>query len=128
MSETERASENASAEASTASSSSSTSSPRRGRRVPVWLLVTVVVVTALATAGIAALLTNMFERKQEARNPYVRLVDVDDNTTDPHPWGINWSREYDGYSRTVDTTHTRYGGSDGSPSPSRLAEDPWLKR
>jgi nitrite reductase (cytochrome c-552) len=127
MSETERPSESASSSTSSPSSDAASGGKSR-RRVPIWLLLAVMIATALATAGIAALLTNMFQRKQEARNPYVRLVEVDDNTTDPQPWGINWSREYDGYSRTVDQTHTRYGGSDGSPSPSRLAEDPWLKR
>src|SRR6185503_18359534 len=40
----------------------------------------------------------------------------------------NWPNEYDGYRRTTDKTHTRYGGSDGSPTKSRLEKDPWLKR
>ncbi len=52
------------------------------------------------------LLTNIFERKQEAQNPYVRLVEVNENTTDPAPWGMNWPREYDDYKRTVDATRT----------------------
>src|SRR5689334_23372538 len=108
MSESEKTSE--ATEAPTTTASTSTTSTRRV--LPIWMIVTIVVVTALLTAGLAALLTNMFERKQEAKNPYVRLVEVDEGTTDPQPWGVNWSREYDGYMRTVDETHTRYGGSD----------------
>src|SRR5215217_1285470 len=92
------------------------------RRVPIWTLVVAVVASALITIGLVALLTNIFERKQEGKNPYVRLVDVDDNTSDPAKWGTNWPREFDTYSRTVDQTHTRYGGSDGAPAKSRLEE------
>ena len=55
-----------------------------------------------AAFGLTALLTNIFQRKQEAKNPYVRLVEVTDETTDPAPWGMNWPREYDGYRRTAD--------------------------
>src|SRR5215207_1486768 len=98
------------------------------RSVSLWVLIAAMVLTALVVFGIAALLMNIFQRKQEAKNTYVRLVDVDDNTTDPAKWGTNWAREYDGYSRTVDQTHTRYGGSDGSPTKSRLELDPWLTR
>ena len=41
---------------------------------------------------------------------------------------MNWPREHDGYMRTIDPTHTRYGGSDGAPAKSRIEKDPWLKR
>ena len=37
-----------------------------------------------------ALLTNIFERKQEARQPFVRLVEVTEDTMDPKVWGQNW--------------------------------------
>ena len=53
---------------------------------------------------------------------------VGEETTDPAPWGTNFPRQYDGYRRTVDATHTRYGGSDGAPAASRLEKDPWLRR
>ncbi|MCS7033174.1 MAG: ammonia-forming cytochrome c nitrite reductase subunit c552 [Phycisphaerae bacterium] len=86
------------------------------------------VLTALITAGIAYLLVNIFQRKQEARNPYLKLVNVDETTTDPRVWGTNWPRQFDSYSRTVDQTHTRYGGSDGPVPESRIERDPWLKR
>jgi hypothetical protein len=76
--------------------------------------------------AVAALLTNIFQRKR-ARNPYVRLVDVSEETTDAAPWGMNWSREYDAYKRTVDVTHTRFGGSEALPEE-KIERDPWLKR
>jgi nitrite reductase (cytochrome c-552) len=98
------------------------------RPIALWKLIAVMLLSAVVVFGIVALLMNIFERKQEAKGPYVRLADVDDNTTDPAQWGKNWPRQFDGYSRTVDQTHTRYGGSDGAPAESRLATEPWLKR
>ena len=75
-----------------------------------------VLVTAAISAGIAALLLNVAERKREARDPYLKLVNVGEGTTDSKPWGVNWPRQFDSYLRTVDATRTRYGGSDGSPT------------
>ena len=77
-----------------------------------WFLMTALIASASAF-GIAMLLMTMFQRKSEAQNRHVRLVDVTENTTDPKQWGINWPRQYDSYMRTVDITHTRYGGSEG---------------
>lgn len=91
-----------------------------------WLVAIGAILAVLVFAA-SALLTNIFERKQEAKNPYVRLVDVNEETTDPVPWGINWPRQLDGYRRTVDTTRTRYGGSEAMPDQ-KSARDPWLKR
>ena len=94
-----------------------------------WLpFLATVLVTAAVSAGIAALLLNVAERKREARDPYLKLVNVGEATTDSKPWGVNWPREFDSYLRTVDATHTQYGGSDGSPTRSRLEKDPWLTR
>jgi len=91
------------------------------------LILTVTIAAALAAAA-AALLVNIHERKTEARDPYLKLVRVGEQTTDPAPWGTNFPRQYDAYRRTVDATHTRYGGSEGAPAASRLESDPWLKR
>jgi nitrite reductase (cytochrome c-552) len=110
--------------------------PTRARRV---LLLTIVI-TALATIAVGGLLINIFERQQEAREPFFRVVDLDDNTADPAVWGRNFPLQYDDYKRTVDMQRTRYGGSEALPhSPietdprvvvarSRLEEDPRLKR
>ena len=76
---------------------------------------------------LAGLLTSIFERKQEARNPYVRLVEVSEETTDPAAWGVNWPREYDDYRRTAEPTKTRFGGSESLPAE-KAAAFPWLTR
>jgi nitrite reductase (cytochrome c-552) len=92
------------------------------------MFIVTALVTAVATFGIAALLTNIFNHKQEAKNPYLRFVEVNELTTDPAQWGKNWPREYDGYLRTVDVTSTKFGGSESAPPASRLEKDPWLRR
>ena len=89
-----------------------------------------VIVVAAATALITALLVNIFERKSEARNPYVRLVEVGEDDTDPAKWGINWPKEYESYQRTAIATRTRFGGHGGSEAlpTEKIERDPWLKR
>src|SRR4051794_17861798 len=70
---------------------------KRRKRV----FIATVLVTAALTFGIAMLLTNIFTHKQEAKNPYIRFVDVNETTTDSAQWGKNWPRQYDGYLRTA---------------------------
>ncbi len=94
---------------------------------------------AIAAFGATALLVNIFERKQEARNPFFRVVEITDDTTDPAVWGKNFPLQYDAYLRTVDQKRTRYGGSEAVPrtptqadprsivAQSRLEEDPRLR-
>jgi len=98
----------------------------RGRRRIGWL-VAVVIASAVAMFAIASLLTSIVERKQEARNPYVRLVEVNEETTDPAAWGVNWRREYSDYLRTAESSKTRFGGSETLPSEKADAF-PWLTR
>jgi nitrite reductase (cytochrome c-552) len=95
----------------------------RWRRTGVFIAI--VAACAALVFLVTALLMSIFERKQEARNPYVRLVEVSEETTDPAPWGVNWSREYDDYRRTVDVTRTTYGGSENLPEQKAKA-NPWL--
>ena len=96
------------------------------------LYAAVAIVTAVITAGVAALLVNIFQRKQEARASFVRLVEVSEDDVDPAKWGINWPREYDGYQRTADPTSTKYGGGlvgpEGLLPPEKAKRDPWLTR
>jgi nitrite reductase (cytochrome c-552) len=106
-----------------------------GRR---FVLLTSLTAT-LATIGGVALLINIFERRQEARNPFYRVVELTDNTEDPAVWGKNFPLQYDDYKRTVDQVRTRYGGSEALPhtptqadprsivAQSKLEEDPRLK-
>lgn len=90
-------------------------------------LALLVLITALITFGVTALLINIYSHKQAARTPFVRLVEVTESTTDPEPWGTNWPRQYDSYLRTVDTTETEFGGSSAMPQQ-KLDEHPWLIR
>lgn len=111
-------------------------SPRKRR----WLRFGLVVgLAALASALGLALLLNIFQRKQEARNPFFRVVELTDDTVDPAVWGKNFPLQYDGYLKTTDQVRTRYGGSEAEPrtptqadprsivAQSRLEEDPRLK-
>ncbi|MFT3764115.1 MAG: ammonia-forming cytochrome c nitrite reductase subunit c552 [Minicystis sp.] len=105
--------------------------PAPPRRRRAGALVVIVLGTAVVTAAVTALLTNIFERKQEAKNPYLRFVEVTEDTTDPAEWGKNWPRQYDGYLRTARPTRTKYGGgapSEGTPAPEKAEKDPWLTR
>ena len=103
--------------------------PQPGRRWTIGPagLIAAVLIVAVFTFLVAALLVNIFTRRQEARQPFVRVVEVNENTVDPARWGMNWPRQYDSYKRTADVTHTRYGGSDGM-TDQRLERDPWLKK
>jgi nitrite reductase (cytochrome c-552) len=102
-------------------------------------LAIVVLATAALAVGVTALLVNVFERQQEGRNPFYRVVDLDDTVDDPALWGKNFPQQYDGYVRTVDQVRTRFGGSEAEPrqpteadpravvSQSKVEEDPRLK-
>src|SRR5262245_5008649 len=108
----------------------------RTRLGPIVLAAVLASVVAVAAT---ALLVNVFQRKQEARNPFYRVVQLTDDTDDPAVWGKNFPLQYDGYRRTVDQVRTRYGGSEAVPrtptaadprsivAQSRLEEDPRLK-
>lgn len=95
--------------------------------------------SALFSLLLAFLLVNIIERKGESRNPFYRVVSIDEQTEDPAVWGQNFPLQYDGYLKTADQVRTRYGGSEAMPrtptkadprsivARSRLEEDPRLK-
>ncbi|AXA34897.1 MAG: ammonia-forming cytochrome c nitrite reductase subunit c552 [Candidatus Hydrogenedentota bacterium] len=103
------------------------------------VLILTSVVSALVAFGLTALLINIFERKQEAKNPFFRVVELTDDTGDPAIWGKNFPQQYDLYKRTTDMVRTRFGGSEAMPrtpteadprsvvAQSKLEEDPRLK-
>jgi nitrite reductase (cytochrome c-552) len=105
----------------------------------VLLFVLIAAAGAIVAAGAAALLANIMERKQEARNPFYRVVELTDDTEDPAVWGKNFPLQYDGYRRTVDQVRTKHGGSEAVPrtptqadprsvvAQSRIEADPRLK-
>ncbi|MBX3357905.1 MAG: ammonia-forming cytochrome c nitrite reductase subunit c552 [Phycisphaeraceae bacterium] len=101
------------------------SSARRVRepagRAAFWL---VLVVVFAATIAVMLLLRNIAQRKREAATTFVRVVETNESTVDPAVWGKNFPDQYDTYMRTVDTTRTRYGGSEDFQ---KLDSDPALR-
>ena len=85
------------------------------RQISLSTLLLVAVISAALCFGVVALLTNIFERKQEARTTVMRVVEIDDNTTDPAVWGKNFPLQYDDYLKTADMVQTTYGGSEAIP-------------
>ncbi|MEI6892703.1 MAG: ammonia-forming cytochrome c nitrite reductase subunit c552 [Pontiella sp.] len=98
----------------------------------IGIFIGLIVVVAIAAALVTSLLTNIFERKSESKDRYVRVVEVTEDTTDPAEWGKNWPKQYDGYKRTVLSTKTTFGGHGGSEAlPEQKIDRPefhWLKR
>jgi nitrite reductase (cytochrome c-552) len=113
--------------------------PREPRPRSRWTAFAAAVAAALAAAATAGLLVNIVARKQEAKEPFFRVVELDETTVDPAVWGRNFPFQYDGYRRTVDQERTRFGGSEAVPrtptaadprtivAQSRLEEDPRLR-
>jgi len=97
-------------------------------------------ITAVLTIMVTALLINIVEHKQEARQTWFRVVEITDDTDDPAVWGKNYPLQYDSYRRTVDMVRTRYGGSEALPrnptqadprdrvAQEKIEEDPRLKK
>jgi nitrite reductase (cytochrome c-552) len=100
-------------------------SARKNRRPRLLMLTLAFVGAGVATLLVTYVLITMFQRKQEARNPFVRVVEVTEVSTDPEPWGRNWPHQFDAWKSTAGDEF--YGGSSAMPA-SKLEEDPWLKR
>lgn len=93
------------------------------RRVLVYAIA--ILLTAVTTGAVTALLMNVLERKAESKWKQIKVVELEESTTDPKIWAQNFPREYDSYKRTVDTARTRYGGSEAY---SKLDQSPIWKR
>lgn len=118
----------------------STNTPQPPKFGSLGLMILTAAVTGAVAFGVVALLVSIFQHRQEARNPFFRVVEVTDDTTDPSVWGKNFPLQYDQYKRTVDMKRTRYGGSEAMPrtptdadprsvvAQSRLEEDPRLRK
>ena len=90
----------------------------------------ITVAVAVGAVALTSLLINIFERKTEARIPFVRLVEVTESDTDPKKWAVNWPRQYGSYAKTAIATRTRFGGHGGSEAlpEQKIERDPWLQR
>jgi nitrite reductase (cytochrome c-552) len=96
-------------------------SPRRNA----LLLVAMLAAASLVTLAVTMTLVTMFEHKQDARSPYLRVVELDETSVDPALWAKNWPRHYEQYRSTAGDEF--YGGSSALPE-SKLDAQPWLKR
>jgi nitrite reductase (cytochrome c-552) len=96
----------------------------------VWPYFALAAVCAIGGAAATAIVLNVAERKAEGRQPWIRNVEVTEDTTDPAVWGKNWPRQYDSYLLTAQATRTRFGGHGGSEAlpAEKIDRDPWLKR
>jgi len=103
------------------------------------LLVLAVCVAALVAIGIATLLVNVAQHKQEAKTPFFKTVELTNTTDDPATWGKDFPLQYDQDKRNVEMKATKYGGSEPvvhtptNEDPrtvvtrSKLEQDPRLK-
>ncbi len=88
--------------------------------------------TVILTVLVIALLINIFERQQEARLTYLRIVDIPPGEPDPEKWRTNFPRQYDSYIKTMRTSelieYSKWGRYGGSESFSKLDAHPNYKR
>jgi len=84
------------------------------------------------TVVVVALLVSIFERKQEAKLTYFKVVEIAEGEPDPAIWGRNFPRQYDGYIKTQRSSeidqYSLYGRYGGSEAFSRLDRYPDLRR
>lgn len=97
---------------------------------PYWGHLLIALASATLAVVATAMLVNIYERKDEARKPFIRLVEVQEDDTDPAKWGVNWPKQFDSYKLTALSTRTRFGGHGGSEAlpEQKIERDPWLKR
>lgn len=114
--------------------------PTAPRRNNGWVLVTIVVVTAILTCAVTALVINITQRKNENRPPsFAKVVEIRDDTVDPAVWGRNFPTQYDMYRKTAEFTVTTHNAGlvprandapEADPrvetTASKLEEDPRL--
>lgn len=103
-------------------------------------LLLLILLTILLGGVAGYVLVSISEKKNEAKNPFFKVVDIGPMEDDPEVWGKNFPLQYDTYKRTVDQERTRYGGSEALPripdkadprsvvAQSRLEEDARLKK
>ncbi|NLI18385.1 MAG: ammonia-forming cytochrome c nitrite reductase subunit c552 [Actinomycetales bacterium] len=72
----------------------------KGRTV--GLLAVFFIAGALVTAGVLALLLNIFERRSEADVSFQRVVEIDDTVVDAAVWGQNFPIQYESFRRTAE--------------------------
>jgi nitrite reductase (cytochrome c-552) len=81
---------------------------------------------ALIMVGIGLLLINIQERKSEALQYPLKVVDISPDEINPEVWGKNFPRQYDYFKKTEDDTISTPNG--GSVPYSKLERNPALVR
>ncbi len=76
------------------------------------LYVLAMITVSAATVAVMLLLGNIRQRQEEAQQDAFRVVEINEDITDPAVWGKNYPMQYDGYLRTVDIEQTKHGGSE----------------
>ncbi len=77
-----------------------------------WIYLGVLALVALMTIAVVGLLININQRKQEAAEFPLRVVEIPAGELDPAVWGQNFPHQYDSFMRTQeDYGKTAYGGS-----------------
>jgi nitrite reductase (cytochrome c-552) len=85
-------------------------SPKNRR--PLILILAAFGLGLVVMAALAALLTNIQQRKAEEVEFPLQVVEISPDELDPAVWGQNFPRQYDAFLRTQETeTETPYGGS-----------------
>lgn len=78
-----------------------------------WLYVAIFILAAALTVVVAALLLNINQRKQEAAEFPLKVVEITPGELDPAVWGLNFPNQYDSFTRTEENYgETPYGGSE----------------
>ena len=84
------------------------------------------------TVLVVSLLTSIFERKQEAKLSYLKIVEIAPGEPDPEKWSVNFPREYSAYMKTVKTSeladYSKWGRYGGSEAFNKLETAPDLTR
>ena len=88
------------------------------------LLTITVVLAAIAAVAATGLLVNVFEHRQEAKNPFYKTVELSDKIDDPATWGKNFPMQYNLYLRTKQEQATKFGGDEAQLNTSK--DDPRL--
>ncbi len=78
------------------------SAVKQGRRRWILPITLAMLAGAVVTAGIAALLVNIMQRKSEGTTQPYRVVELTEDTDDPAVWGQNFPLQYETYKKTTE--------------------------
>ncbi len=82
--------------------------PRVSRMSKTAMFIVFLIAGALVAAGIVALLTSIFNHKQEGREQFTQVVELDETVVDPAVWGQNFPEQYESYMMTSDPRPGNY--------------------